>query len=209
MVKQILSWIKPFHFDELIRQGISLDQVYLLAMIAEGYDTSLLTSSKERALLGSLQRKLFLTAEGKLSPEGEKLFDFLASEAPELPKTQLTDQGFEEWWKTYPGTDTVVVEGKVLYEGSRSLRQKKEECRLKYIRILMDGGYTARQLLDALKVEVQQKITRSVREKQNVLKYMQNSLTYLNQRTFENFIELGQTVQQAPRATVPRGSVNI
>jgi hypothetical protein len=57
----------------------------------------------------------------------------------------------------------------------------------------MEGDYTEAQLISALEYDVLQKKERSVQSKTNKLTYMQNSLTYLNQRSFEPFIELMST----------------
>jgi hypothetical protein len=53
-----------------------------------------------------------------------------------------------------------------------------------------EGDYTADDLIKALEYDVKQKRNASVLSKTNKITYMQNSLTYLNQRTFEPFIEL-------------------
>jgi len=45
-------------------------------------------------------------------------------------------------------------------------------------------------MVEALKYDVMSKKEASIKEGTNKLKYMQNSLTYLNQRSFEGFIEL-------------------
>jgi len=105
---------------------------------------------------------------------------------------------FEEWWKAYPGTDTFSHKGKD-FTGGRGLRVNKEECKIKFDKIVNEGEYTGQDLIDALKFDVLQKEENSVNTKANKLSYMQNSLTYLNQRSFEPFIELvkqGKTVQE-------------
>ena len=56
-------------------------------------------------------------------------------------------------------------------------------------------------LLEAIKYEVLQKKENSVKTGVNKMTFMQNSLTYLNQRTFEPFIELikeGHNIVEAP-----------
>jgi hypothetical protein len=64
-----------------------------------------------------------------------------------------------------------------------------------------EGEYTVDELIAALEFEVQQKKENSLKTGVNRMTFMQNSLTYLNQRTFEPFIELireGQKVKQSP-----------
>jgi hypothetical protein len=82
------------------------------------------------------------------------------------------------------------------------LRQNKDECRLRFDKILLEGEYTAAELIEALKFDVLQKKESSVKSGTNRLTYMQNSLTYLNQRSYEPFIELikeGVQIEQAPK----------
>jgi hypothetical protein len=73
---------------------------------------------------------------------------------------------------------------------------------LKFDKILLEGEYTAADLIAALKFDVEQKKENSVKLGTNKLTYMQNSLTYLNQRSYEPFIELikeGAKIDEAPK----------
>jgi hypothetical protein len=81
------------------------------------------------------------------------------------------------------------------------MRVKKDDCKAKLNAILQEGEYTIEELIAALKYEVLQKKENSYASKINKLCYMQNSLTYLNQRSFEPFIELireGKTIEEKP-----------
>lgn len=107
---------------------------------------------------------------------------------------------FEQWWKVYPGTDTFSHKG-MEFSGNRGLRVNKDECKIKFDKIVNEGEYTAEELIEALKFDVLQKKENSVKTKANKVTYMQNSLTYLNQRSFEPFIELikeGQLIKESP-----------
>ena len=117
-----------------------------------------------------------------------------------LVKKTQDSNSFEEWWKAYPGTDTFTHKGKD-FTGTRGMRKGKEECKAKLNAILQEGEYTIDEMIAALKYEVLQKKENSYASKTNKLSYMQNSLTYLNQRTFEPFIELireGKTIEEKP-----------
>ena len=91
------------------------------------------------------------------------------------------------------------------------MRVKKDDCKLKLKKILDEGEYTTDELVAALEYEVLQKKENSVKAGENKLKYMQNSLTYLNQRTFEPFIELIREGANIPaeQPNIPSGSVDI
>jgi len=125
----------------------------------------------------------------------------MKEESTKIVKKKPATTEFEEWWKEYPGTDTFVYKGKK-FTGSRSLRRDKDECRLRFDKILLEGEYTATQLIEALKFDVLQKKENSVKTGTNRLAYMQSSNTYLNQRSYEPFIELikeGAKIEEAPK----------
>ena len=80
------------------------------------------------------------------------------------------------------------------------MRVKKEECKLKFNTIIGEGEYKSTELIAALEYEILQKKENSIKTKVNRLTFMQNSLTYLNQRSFEPFIELireGKTIKES------------
>lgn len=192
----------PFHFEELIKKSYSLDTIYLLKLIEAQYDLEDMckNSLKIAALYQGLTRKGLITDDGKISLTGQELLTFMDSkdELKFIKKKPLSSD-FESWWKAYPGTDTFTYKGQK-FSGSRSLRAAKEDCRIKFEKILNEGEYTAAMLIKALEYDVKQKQENSVLNKTNKLMYMQNSLTYLNQRSFEPFIELineGVTIKES------------
>lgn len=194
-------------FQQLYNGGFVLDHVYLLLSIERGDDVKTLCkeSPKLEALYQGIYRKGLITEEQKITQTGKELLAFLEedSKVEKIVKKTVDPVNFESWWKAYPGTDTFSYQGKS-FAGTRSLRVKKEDCKLKFNKILEEGEYTASELIDALTFEVGQKKQTSVLEKTNKLKFMQNSLTYLNQRTFEPFIELiksGVTIVEQPTDT--------
>jgi hypothetical protein len=65
---------------------------------------------------------------------------------------------------------------------------------------LIEGEYSASILINALLYDITQKKEMSVKTGNNKLSYMQNSLTYLTQRSYEPFIELmneGVVIQES------------
>ena len=190
--------IKPFHFTELLNKGYSLDGLYLLELIQNEKDVESLSkeNSKIDVLLSSLRRKE-LIKEGKLelTLKGQELLQFLDTKAKPLKIKKTDDSEFTKWWNTFPGTDTFVHNNQQ-FKGARSLRVNKDACRVKFEKIILEGEYTANDLIHSLEYHVEQIKERSVKERQNKLTYLQNSLTYLNQRVFEPFIELARNEQQ-------------
>lgn len=203
--------LSPWHFEELIKKSYSLDHIFLLKLIEQQIDIQPLCngSMKIAALLSGLIRKgLISEHDEKITTMGKELLTFIDSkEEKKIVKQKPATTEFNDWWLTYPGTDTFTHKGKT-FAGSRTLRQNKDECRLRYDKILLEGEYTSSQLIEALKFDVLQKKEASLKENTNKLTYMQNSFTYLNQRSYEAFIELinsGITVKE----TKSNGSTDI
>ena len=159
------------------------EQLDLLPLMTE--------SAKITALVQSLYRKGLITEDGsKITTMGTELLVFMDSKEPrKIEKKKVDNSSFEEWWKAFPGTDTFEHNGRK-FVGSRSLRTGKDDCRSKFDKILLEGDHTANDMIDALKFDVLQKKEMSVKTGVNKLSFMQNSLTYLNQRSYEPFIEL-------------------
>lgn len=205
--------ITPYHFEELIKKSYSLDVIYLLKLIEQQMDVHPLCegSMKIAALYQTLIRKgLISSTDEKITTQGTELLQFIETkEATKIVKRKPATTEFEEWWKAYPGTDTFIHKGKK-FTGSRSLRRDKDECRLRFDKILLEGEYTAAQLIEALEFDVLQKKENSVKTGTNRLAYMQSSNTYLNQRSYEPFIELikegGKVIEETPK---PAGGTDI
>lgn len=203
--------VSPQHFEEIIKKAYSLDLIYLLKLINDEYDISALRKSmKIDMLYQTLIRKGLITDnDDKLTTLGKELIAYMETKSStKLAKKKVPSEEFDEWWKTYPGTDTFNHCNKH-FMGSRSLRQNKDECKLKFNKILLEGDYTAKDLIDALKYDVLQKKDNSVKNGTNKLSYMQNSLTYLNQRSYEPYIELIKEGQTQQESTGPVGSTDI
>ena len=199
--------ITHYHFEEIIKAGYTLDMIYFLKLAEEGIDVqSMCTNPKMQMLCQSVRRKGLLSESFKITLIGKSVIGFLDEEGtPEtkLVKKKQDSNDFDEWWKTYPGTDTFTHK-KQDFTGTRSMRVKKDECKAKLNSILAEGEYTIKEMIAALEYEVMQKKENSYKTKTNKLSYMQNSLTYLNQRTFEPFIELvreGKKIVEAPIIT--------
>lgn len=161
------------------------------------------------ALYNGLYRKGLITETDKLTTAGFELLAFIGTKnTTKYIKKKPATSEFEEWWKTYPGTDTFTYKGKT-FTGSRTLRNSKEDCRIKFDKILLEGEYTAAQLVEALQFDVLQKKEASINSKTNKLSFLQNSLTYLNQRSYEPFIELINEGAKIIETTVSKGSTDI
>lgn len=157
----------------------------------------------------SLYRKGVVTEDRFVTLLGKGLIEFINTgddgneEIIPFSKPKMLGNEFDDWWKAYPGTDTFVYKNK-RFTGSRSLRVKKEDCKAKLNKIIQEGAYTMQELIAALEFEVTQKKEASVKTATNKLSFMQNTLTYLNQRTFESFVELireGARIEEANSVT--------
>lgn len=200
------------HFKQIIENGYSLDMVFLLKLAEEEecLESFCNGSPKLEALYQGIYRKGLISVEDKLTLTGKSVLEFLttAEDTTKFVKKRKTSDDFELWWKAYPGTDTFKINGKS-FTGTRSLRNKKDECKAKLNKILDEGEYTIKELIEALEFEVNQKVNNSIKTGVNKMTFMQNSLTYLNQRTFEPFIELIKEGHKQEIDTPVSGSTDI
>lgn len=201
-------------FWQLHTHGIDLNHLFVLECLNEGTDIeNHVSPSKARAWKQNLYRKSLVTEKGEITALGKDLLSSLGSaRSPTAAIKRAIEQKdiqFETWWKTYPATDIFEYKGRT-FNGSRGLRQKKEECRKRFNEILLEGEHSAEDLIRALNREVLLKKEQSIRDNENKMKYMQNSATYLNQRTFENFIYPKEEIKIDNPSTIPSsGTVDI
>ena len=178
--------------EQLYKNGYNVDMAVLLKMVDEGsvIKEVCISSVKLELLYTSLVRKGLITNEDKITDSGKELLKFIKTkEKIKLVKKSKDSTKFDAWWLAYPSTDTFSYKNKV-FNGTRSLKSKKDDCRIKLDKILDEGEYKIEELIKALEFEVLQKKENSIKTGENKLSYLQNSLTYLNQRTFESFIDL-------------------
>ena len=169
--------VTPFHFEELINKSYSLDMIFLLKLIYEKYEIKTLCESNEKikTLYQTIIRKGLITEEEKLTTAGQDLLVFLETKEPKrLAKRKTDDSIFEIWWKAFPGVDTFVHDGRK-FTGCRSLRTNKDDCRIKFDKILGEGEYTAKELTKALQYDVLKKKEISAKTGSNKLTYTGNT----------------------------------
>lgn len=203
--------ITHYHFEEIVKAGYTLDMLYFLKLAQEGMDvTSMCSDAKMQMLCQTVRRKGLLSENFKITLIGQSILGFLDEEGTaELKLVKVTtSDDFDLWWKAYPGTDTFSYKGQS-FTGTRSMRMKKEDCKIKLNAILAEGEYTITDMIAALEYDVLQKKENSIKTKSNRLMFMQNSLTYLNQRSFEPFIELIKEGIKIVETTIVQGGTDI
>lgn len=206
--------LTPSHFEQLIKQSYSLDHIYLLKLVEASVDIQSMIdgSMKIAGLYQSLVRKgLVSDVTQEITLLGRELLTFAdTEEKKQIVKMKPLVSDFENWWNAFPSTDNFEHRGRK-FTGSRGLKRSRDDCRIKFNKILAEGEYTAQLITDATMLDVFLKKEASFKNNENRLSYLQNSLTYLVQRSFEPFIEMVQTGMKVPTAqpTTPKGSVDI
>lgn len=94
---------------------------------------------------------------------------------------------FLEFWENYPSTDNFEIDGRS-FQGIRSLRDKKPECQTKFE--FITKIISPRELIDALKYEVDARKDQSLVRGQNQLSFMKASWSWLHNKCFEPYLEL-------------------
>ncbi len=101
-----------------------------------------------------------------------------------------TKDDFHRWYyETFPGTDGFTWKGKT-FARTRSLRKGPEECKQIFTKIIAKGEFTAEQIIQATAMDVLTRKNASIEARENKLKYINNSATYLRQLCFEPYVEL-------------------
>lgn len=206
-MKSCLSEITPFHFNEIITGGLSLDGVYCLEMMEKDVDVEYFFKDNVHGegILQGLYRKGYIL-NNQLTLEGKALLEF-TRRAPERKlklkkRATMSDDAFDGIWNSYPATDNVVKDGQILFKGTRALRKgNKQEIRVKISKILDEGKYSPDDIIRAIKFETNQKVEESIKRKENKLTFMQNIDTYFNQRTFEAYVEISKLANPATKST--------
>ena len=203
--------VTPSHFEQLLKQSYSLDHIFLLKLVEANIDIQPLIdgSMKIAGLYQSLVRKgLVSDVTQEITQIGRELLTFADTEVKEpIKKLKQKSSDFETWWNAFPATDNFEHRNKK-FSGSRGLKRSREDCRIKFNKILAEGEYTAQLITDATALDVFLKKEASVKNNENRLSFIQNSLTYLTQRSFEPFIEMIKTGMEIPNAQTKR-SVDI
>lgn len=199
-------------FQEILAKGYTLDHVYVLKIVDEGFDiTTIIKDNPKIAVLHqSLVRKgLLFEKENKLTTIGKELLVFVDSkDSKKIVKPKVNNDEFSQWWDNYPRSDSFEYKGKV-FQGSRSLRVDKDTCRTLFNKIIIEGETNILQLIKALQLEVFQKKEKSVKEGSNKLSYMQNSATYLRQKTYDGFLDLINSGIKIEETSKQTGGIDI
>ena len=174
---------------ELMSKGYSFDHILILKEIDQGFEIDM-EDAKVAVLHQSLVRKgLLFETENKLTTIGKELLIFIDSkDRKRIVKPKVESIEFDLWWTTYPLGDTFEYKNK-RFEGLRTVRVRKDDCRIKFNKIVIDGEVTAIELIDALKLNIFRIKEASVKTNDNKLRFLQNSFTYLNQCSYGSFVE--------------------
>lgn len=176
---------------DLSKKSLTLDHVYFLKMLEKEEDISLLRSNLRLDLVfKSLIRKGYIDEDGKILPHGKEILEFINGKKTKkvLEKKKMSSMDFDKFWLNFPATNGFSYRGKS-FKSVRALRINKEKCKEKLSSILNEREYTLDEIIGAIKIDVLNKKEESIRTGENKLSYMNNSLTYLNQRVYEPFIE--------------------
>lgn len=203
--KKVLLNVSTSVVERLMKERLTIDHLLILECLynedydmLDRYDKSF---TLERALNNyqNLERKELIVPSDdavyyRISLMGREFYEEVIAlsmgntPVPSVIKS-TRDKCFDEFWDAYPSTGNWTSDDGRKFMSSRSLRTgTKDNNRKLYNKILNEGRYTHREVIACLKYEVDAKKSQSLTTGVNHLQYMQGSLTWLNQRTFENFI---------------------
>lgn len=178
-----------------LNERLDLNSLFLLEAFEEGVDMSkYLEDPKMEAWRQTLVRKSLINEQGKILNQGMLVLDLIRKQInrkeQKLTKNVSDEEtSFDRWWKAYPGTDNFSINNK-FFKGTRAFRVEKDACRLLYNHLINSGEYTESELLEALRIEVENRKEESYRTGENKMKYLKNSASYLRQYAFDAYVEL-------------------
>lgn len=184
--------VNPQKFEELIKKSHSLDHIYLLKLIEQKFDISPLyeDSMKISALVSGLIRKGLMTNEYKLTILGQELLIFAGDKTgKKLPKVKIVSEEFDVWWEIFPSSNKFEYKG-ISFDATRAFKVKKDDCKLLFTKYINEKTYTANEMIEATKYDVQLRKINSFTKKENQLTYLQNTYTYLYQMSFQGYVDL-------------------
>lgn len=186
-------------FEQLIKKSYTLDQIYMLSLIKDEYDVISMCekSVKIHAIYNALIRKGLITRSDDVTLIGEELLNFINSNEKDVTLIKKVNKvgDFDLWWSVFPANNKFSYKGQD-FTATRAFKTKKEECKTLFNAIVNSKEYTAKEIIEATKYDVFLKKEDSVKNRENRLKFLQNTHTYLNQKTFQGFV--GLTIEDAP-----------
>lgn len=201
--------ITDAHYIELHKKGYTIDMVLILKWLNQGLSVEHIRegSKKIDVIYKTMVRKGLITQEGKVTKIGSEILVFISLKTNKTflkPKVEKGD--FDKWWEIFPGNDKFTVRGRN-FGPTRALKTKKEGCRLLFNAMVLQEEFTADQIIDATEYDINLKKERSWKKNSNQLKYLQNSHTYLYQKTFSGFV--GMEKRDKIKSTGNTGSIDI
>lgn len=189
--KRRLFSISTEEFISLSKNGIDLNILYVLSLYNEGINILRENnSSKLMAWRISLIRKGYLLEDNSVTALGLALLNGDVVEGVKEVRAKIRQkkenlfEGFNAFWSLFPATDR--VEGK--FPMTRGLRTDKNKCQEIFNAIVAEGEYTGKQIVEAMHFDVENRKRNSLKTGKNSLTFLQNSATYLRQKSFEPFI---------------------
>jgi len=178
---------------ELGAKGYDLHIIALLQLLHNGENVpnqAIFTKAEAKSL------RKGLISEGKVTKIGKELLEFLkASDEVKFEKKKIDDNEFLRWWECFPKHDSFEYKGRS-FIGSRGLRTKRDDCKIKLNAILASGKYNIEDIVRATEYDIFLKKEASYKTGQNKLSYLQNSFTYLNQLSFDPFVEISKSQEK-------------
>lgn len=195
------------NFLSYIKNGISLDQIYILQLYEKGEDITIhISSSKVEGWRVNLVRKGYLEKDNKVTELGKSLLsgdnigEVIKINKKELKKAvEGIKSDFDRWWDTFPATDKIPEAN---MQTTRPLRTDRDKCKELFCNMVDKGEFTADQIINGTACDVANRRKLSIKTGKNGLTFLQNSATYLRQKTFEPLIEEKVTLIKSQSKTI-------
>lgn len=196
--EDLRSGIPLFRFSDesintIFNEGLDINLIFMLEIIARDQMSSAVFNHRaHKNWIQTLIRKQFLTGAGTISTKGAALLSELGAAVPGLSTYRPVADLFNVWWNSYPPTATFTHKG-ASFTSSQVKRIKKTLCRSHWDAILLEGEYTAEQIVQGTVNHIAMAIDESVKNKENRVQFIFNSERYIRERCFAPYIEKAES----------------
>lgn len=135
-----------------------------------------------------------------LTLKGENVLKALRDITPDNDsKVVITvETYFNEFWDKFPSSDKWNN-----FPSTRALKSDKNGCNKRYNKLLLEEGYNHTDIIKALDFQIRM-FKKNSTVVENKLKFFQNSSTWLNQKTFLEYLELmkEESIEDEPKGLI-------
>ena len=173
----------------LIDLRLDINALFVIHLLLKGLDPIRIGHPKVGSWMQNLKRRGFVSKDrDEVTLAGKLLYRMIKEDKDEELFVKV-DASFDEWWKVYPATDMFEHRGKQ-FTGGQKKNLKKAQCKLIFERYVNEGKFTAEEIIEGTRYHMEVVKDLSIQKRDNQMRFVPNSLRYLNELVFEPYVAL-------------------